>query len=84
MDGLVTTVHGCVLTIILIHVSFVIGALSYALQDVDQNQLAGLRTPATLRDREIWKQANRQVAEVMPFVSGVCIGLPPWGSGFLH
>lgn len=68
-----TNVHGYVLTVILIHISFLIGAISWALKDVDQNGLAGLRTPATLQDPEVWKQANRQVVEVMPLVSTICI-----------
>jgi uncharacterized membrane protein len=74
-----TTVHGYVLTVVLIHVSFVIGAISYALRDVDQNRLAGLRTPATLQDPELWQQANRQVAAVMPFASGVCLAVASLG-----
>lgn len=68
-----TTVHGYVLTIILIHVSLVIGALSYVLRDIDQNEFIGLRTPATLKEPEIWKQANRQAATVMPWISAVCM-----------
>lgn len=74
-----TNVHGYVLTIILIHVSFVIGALSFALRDVGQNGLAGLRTPATLRNPETWKQANRQVAQLMPLVSAACIAVAALG-----
>lgn len=67
-----TTVHGYYLTVVIFHVSLLIGLLSYVLKDVDQNGLIGLRTPGTLANEEIWNRANAQVGRVMPVLSGVC------------
>lgn len=69
---LMKAVHGYFLTAITFHVSLVIGLLCYALADLDQNRLAGLRTPRTLSDRDSWDRANSQIRNVMPIVSALC------------
>ena len=76
--------------IIAIHISLVIGTLTYATQDMNQNPWVGLRTPFTLSDPEAWKSGNREVGHTMPFLSAACgfiamaaFFLPAWRTRFL-
>ena len=57
------------------HLSCMIGILVYALKDSEQNRLAGLRTPRTLRDPAAWRAAHREAARVVPPVSAICASI---------